>query len=157
MANGATIAGKIIKVVKRPNMKILRILDPASEVLENLTQDFHTMLRRREQTQNSSVHITCFVEELPVSKFGKKSMVCCRIFLSEGIAADFWQVVPSTSATLERYPFVTIHADHIGMTKFKEKNNDYKIVAGQLKRWMKELVVIETMFDEAAGYDTALV
>ena len=75
----------------------------------------------------------------------------------EGITADFWQVVPSKSATLEQYPYVTIHADHIGMTKFKVKNNDYKRIAVQLKRWMKELALPETMLGKAPGYDATLV
>ena len=43
------------------------------------------------------------------------------------------------------------------MTKFKEKNNDYKSVALQLKRWMKELAVTEMTLDEIVGYDTTLV
>ncbi|MCJ1231793.1 hypothetical protein MMC12_008472 [Toensbergia leucococca] len=130
LASWATIAGNMVKVVKPANTDILEVLKPSSEVLENLTQDFHTMLRYREQAQNPSIHITCFVEELPVSKAGKTFMV-----------------VPSKSATLERYPYVTIHADHIGMTKFKEKNNDYKSVELQLKRWMKELAVTEKTLD----------
>ena len=77
--------------------------------------------------------------------------------LSRGIAVERWQVVPSKSATLERYPYVTIHADHVGMTKFKEKNNDYKRVALQLKRLMKELAVTEMTLNEIVGYDTTLV
>ena len=69
----------MLKLVKTPNMNILEVLKPSSEVLENLTQDFHTMLRSREQAQNPSIQITCFVEELPVSKAGKEFMVCCEI------------------------------------------------------------------------------
>ncbi|KAL9041630.1 MAG: hypothetical protein Q9214_004041, partial [Letrouitia sp. 1 TL-2023] len=130
LASWATIAGNMAKVVKPANTDILEVLKPSSEVLENLTQDFHTMLRSREQAQNISIYITCFVEELPVSKAGKTFMV-----------------VPSKSAILEQYPYVTIHADHIGMTKFKEKNNDYKKIAHQLKRWMKELAATEQTSD----------
>lgn len=79
MASWATIAGNMVKVVKPANTDILEVLKPSSEVLENLTQDFHTMLRSREQAHNPSIHITCFVEELPVSKAGKTFMVCCIV------------------------------------------------------------------------------
>ena len=73
----------MVKVVKRANTDILEVLMPSSEVLEILTQDFHTMLRSREQAQKPSIHIACFVEELPVSKAGKTFMVCCEIFFLE--------------------------------------------------------------------------
>ena len=63
-------------------MDIVEVLKPSSEVLENLTQDFHTMLRSREQAQNP-IYITCFVEELPVSKAGKTFMVSYEIFFLE--------------------------------------------------------------------------
>ena len=65
----------MVNVVKTTNTDLLEVLKPSSEVLENLTQDFHTMLRSREQAQNPSMKITCFVEELPVSKAGKTFMV----------------------------------------------------------------------------------
>ena len=157
LASWATIAGNMIKLVTRADTNILEVLKPSSEVLENLTQDFHTMLRSREQAQNSSVHITCFVEELPVSKAGKTFMVYYKNLLSRGNVVDGWQVVPSKSAILERYPYKTIHADHIGMTKFKEKNNDYNTVALQLKRWMQGLAVTKTTLDGTVGYDATLV
>ncbi len=83
LASWATIAGNMVKVVKRANTDILEVLEPCSEVLENLTQDFHTMLRSREQAQSLSIDITCFVEELPVSKAGKTFMVCCEISFLE--------------------------------------------------------------------------
>lgn len=38
-------------MVKRTNTHIIRILQPDSEVLENVTQGFHTILRSREQAQ----------------------------------------------------------------------------------------------------------
>ena len=79
LASWATIVGNMVKVLKSANTDILEVLKPGSEVLENLTQDFHTMLRYREQAQNPSIDITCFVEELPVSKAGKTFMVCCEV------------------------------------------------------------------------------
>ena len=157
LASWAIIAANMVKVVKRANTDILKVLEPSSEVLEILTQDFHTMLRSREQAQNSSIEITCFVEELPVSKNGKTFMVCREIFCGWCILVDCCQVVPSKSATLERYAYKTMHADHINMTKFKDKNDDYKKLMLQLKRWMEKLAVTEVTPDETPEYGSPLV
>lgn len=81
LASWATIAGNMANLVKRTNTNVLEVLQPGSEVLENLTQDFHTMLRSREQAKGTSIHITCFAEELPVSRAGKTFMVCDRSLL----------------------------------------------------------------------------
>ena len=47
-----------------------------------------------------------------------------------------------------------MYADHISMTKFKDRNNDYKNVMLQLKRWMEELAVTERTLDKTLGYDS---
>ena len=69
-----------MNIVKTANTDILEVLKPSSEVLENLTQDFHTMLRSREQAQHPSIKLTCFVEELPVSKAGKNFIVYDEVY-----------------------------------------------------------------------------
>jgi hypothetical protein len=66
----------MVNLLKRTNVNILRTLEPDSEVLESITQDFHTMLRSRERDKDSIINITCYAEELAVSKFGKSLMVC---------------------------------------------------------------------------------
>ena len=152
LASWATIAGNMINVVKRANTDILKVLEPSSEVLENLTQEFHSMLRSREQAQYSSIEIMCFVEELFVSKAGKKFMVYYKVFC-EYLPVDRCQVVPPKSAILERYNYKTIHADHVNMTKFRDKNDDYKKLMLQLKRWINELAVTEMIPDETSQYD----
>lgn len=43
------------------------------------------------------------------------------------------------SATLERYTYKTIHSDHINMTKFREKDDDYKKVSIELRRWISDM------------------
>lgn len=48
------------------------------------------------------------------------------------------KVVPRNSATLEQYPQKTIHSDHIGMTKFKERDSGYSRIYQELKRWIEE-------------------
>ena len=66
----------MVNVFKRTTTSILKTLDPNSEVLEIITQDFHTMLRSREQNKEGIVSITCFAEEQPVTKLGKTFIVC---------------------------------------------------------------------------------
>ena len=75
MASLATVVANMIKVVKPVKTNILKVLKPNSEVLENLTRDFHTMLLSREEAEIPGIKIVCFVEELPVSKAGKTFMV----------------------------------------------------------------------------------
>lgn len=65
----------MVNLVKKTNTPVVGVLRPDSEVLENVTQDFHAMLRSRERTDGASIQITCFVEELPVTKAGKSFMV----------------------------------------------------------------------------------
>lgn len=76
MASWAVIAGNMINVVKRTNTHILGVLEPDSEVLEIISQDFHTMLRSRERDETTIIDITCYAEELAVSRLGKSFMVC---------------------------------------------------------------------------------
>lgn len=61
-------------------MNILEILKSNFENLENLTQNFHIMLRSREQVQISNICIICFVEKLLVLKVNKIFMMCCEVF-----------------------------------------------------------------------------
>lgn len=44
------------------------------------------------------------------------------------------------SASLERYPYKTIHSDHINMTKFRKRDDNYRKVSIELKRWISGMV-----------------
>ena len=70
LASLAVIAANMARIVKRPNTRILRTLAPSSEALENINQEFHTLLRSRELANLGGMDITCFAEELAMSKFG---------------------------------------------------------------------------------------
>ena len=78
LASWGTIVGNMVNLVKRTNTDIIGVLQSDSGVLENVIQAgqaFHTMLRSHERACEASVQITCFVEELPVTKAGKSFMV----------------------------------------------------------------------------------
>lgn len=140
----------MVNLIKRTNTDIIRMLQPDSEVLENVTQGFHTMLRSREQAHGANIQITCFVKELPVTKAGKSFML--RSIPHSDLRVDSKQVVPSKSAILERYPYAFIHADHIDVTKIEGRNHDNKNVDPQLKRWIKESL---PRFDRNIAYRIA--
>lgn len=103
--------------VFKPTMSdIVRVLERDSEVLATITSDFHEMLRVRAKDGKKEIHLVCFEEELPMHKFGISHTVVDR-----------------RSARIDGWPFFTIHADHVGMTKFENENdNGYKNVKAQL-------------------------
>jgi protein SERAC1 len=73
LASWAKIAGNLLDIAKRPNLNILDVLKPQSEVLRALTTGFHAMLKSRERY--AIIHIACFVEELAVTRLGKSFIV----------------------------------------------------------------------------------
>lgn len=75
MANFAAIAGNIVNLVKRTNTRLLETLEPTSEVLASITQEFHAMLRSRAQDVGARIDMTCYAEELAVSRFGRSFTV----------------------------------------------------------------------------------
>lgn len=71
----AKIAADMVKLFRPTNARIMETLTPNSEVLEIITQDFHSMMRSQETERDVSINITCYAEELAVSRFGKSFMV----------------------------------------------------------------------------------
>jgi hypothetical protein len=60
----------IIGVLKQTNPEILAVLGRESEVLARVQDEFHTMVRSRNQERLQSIEITCFFEELPLPGVG---------------------------------------------------------------------------------------
>lgn len=70
----ATIGRRMVGMVKRTNKDILDVLNPDSEVLHLVENDFHTNLRQR---KDNPIGITGFYEELAVIGIGEvKSHTC---------------------------------------------------------------------------------
>jgi len=74
-AEWATILSRLTNLLRRTNKNILSSLEPDSEVLANVQQEFHTMLDDRSQNQGSRVEIYCFYEEIAVLGIGE---VCLK-------------------------------------------------------------------------------
>jgi len=60
----------MIGVLKQTNSQILAVLERESEVLARVQDEFHTMVRSRNQERLQPIKITCFFEELPVPGVG---------------------------------------------------------------------------------------
>ncbi len=60
----------IIQVAKEVNRDIVNVLQPTSEVLAALQQEFHRLLKRRAKEMKRTPKLFCFYEEVPVMGFG---------------------------------------------------------------------------------------
>lgn len=73
-ADWLTPLTRLASVLRRTNKDIVKVLTPGSEMLANLTQDFHTMLEGRSRSHGKIMEIFCFYEELDVVGVGKVSI-----------------------------------------------------------------------------------
>ena len=71
IADWATPLTRLGNVLRRANKDIVKVLQPGSEMLANLQQEFHTMLEDYRRNHNKSIEIFCFFEDLPVTGIGK--------------------------------------------------------------------------------------
>ena len=65
-----TILIKLISIMKRTNNEIVGILNPGSEVLSNLQEEFHLMQESRRREGKTISDLFCFFEELDVPVLG---------------------------------------------------------------------------------------
>uniref|UniRef100_A0A8H7NIQ7 GPI inositol-deacylase n=1 Tax=Bionectria ochroleuca TaxID=29856 RepID=A0A8H7NIQ7_BIOOC len=90
--------------MKQVNTKLLEALKKDSEMLENIHDDFCSLIReKRQSSMESAPGIVCFFEELPMRALG--------------------YVVSKKSATIPGFACRGIHANHKGMTKFSSEND----------------------------------
>ena len=71
LAEWAVVGSKFLQYFRRVNQGTLEILQQKSEVMARIRQDFHTMLRGRDQSAERETAIVCFYEELPVRAVGE--------------------------------------------------------------------------------------
>ncbi|KAF5541965.1 hypothetical protein FPHYL_11698 [Fusarium phyllophilum] len=115
MADWARIPASALGIVRSANKSLLRILETDDKYLQSIQDRFWSMVREQ-QKYGRDPEITCFFEELPLSRVGK--------------------VVSRDSATLEGYNAISIHANHSDMVKFSSADdNGFKRLLGELVRW----------------------
>ncbi len=71
LADWAKIGTSMAKLVKRLNESIISVLQPDSEVLARIQQEFHTMIRARNDAGKRQIRIVCFFEDLPTPGIGE--------------------------------------------------------------------------------------
>lgn len=58
-------------LLKKTNSEIVEVLQPGSEMLANLQQEFHTMLEDWRKNRQRSISIFCFYEEVAMPGVGE--------------------------------------------------------------------------------------
>lgn len=108
---------QLSSLLRKTNKDIVAVLEPGSEMLANLQQEFHTMLEDRRKNEGKWMEIFCFYEEVAYAGIG--------------------DIVPRQSAILPEYPNASIHQNHSDMTKFSGATDaGYIRVRGQLWLWV---------------------
>lgn len=73
LADWAKVVTSVARLVKRLNESIITVLQPESEVLARIQQEFHTMLRARNDAGKQDLRITCFFEDRDTPGIGSVS------------------------------------------------------------------------------------
>jgi hypothetical protein len=62
---------RLSNVLRSTDKAIVHLLEPGSEILSNVQQEFHTMLEDRKRNRGMYMEIFCFYEEIAVVGVGK--------------------------------------------------------------------------------------
>lgn len=81
LADWAKVGTSMTKIVKRLNENIISVLQPDSEVLARIQQEFHTMLRARNDESKPKIKIVCFYEDLDTTGIGAVRSLSCSVKL----------------------------------------------------------------------------
>jgi hypothetical protein len=115
------------------NETLLKNLIEGSEKLSYLQREFLQLLRRRAKTEHE-IEIMCFFE-------GKKSKLA---------KMSMGYVVPEKSACIAGYPSISLHADHVTMSRFDDKDDEnYQRVVRVLQSWVEAL---QKPFQQPGGH-----
>ena len=73
LAAWASLGLKVARLVRQPNIDLVNVLRPGSEVLSRIQREFTNLLRIRQESRDP-IFVTCFYEELPVTTCGEVSI-----------------------------------------------------------------------------------
>ncbi len=103
LARWAKMFGNFTAIFKSTNTNLPSVLQPNSEVLARIQQEFHTMLRARRDAGKGEVNITCFYEELPVRGVGEVGLLHSIVSMCHsGCCGHLHQTVTSSFPNLPR-------------------------------------------------------
>lgn len=70
LASWALFGTRMVNILRRANKEIIAVLNPGSQMLREVENGFHNLLRLR-KNEKSEISITCFFEELSVTGVGE--------------------------------------------------------------------------------------
>jgi hypothetical protein len=70
LADWASVCLSVTNLVNSPSRRLVTVLQPESEVLARIQQEFHNMLRARNNSGKQQIRITCFYEDLVTPGLG---------------------------------------------------------------------------------------
>jgi hypothetical protein len=121
-----------VNIFRRSNRDLLKALDAQSEVSRAVEEDWYNVVTQK----NGFIRVHCFAEAIAKNLVGK--------------------IVHENSAVLKGFPYNTIHADHSGMTKFANANDEgYGLVTDVLKRWIGEFTVFQENSETSSKQELA--
>ena len=71
LANWGTPISKLSKLLRKSKSEIVGVLQPGSEMLAAVQQEFHTMLEDRSRNDSKYIKIFCFYEEVAYLVLGE--------------------------------------------------------------------------------------
>lgn len=115
-AQWGSILASALNYVKQDNSELIKRLNKEEPRLDLLQERFMKFLELRKD-QGRPVNITCFYEELPLPVIGT--------------------IVPASSAKIDPYNSIGIHANHMDLVRFgSDDSPGYVKVVGELRRWI---------------------
>ncbi|KAI4150589.1 MAG: hypothetical protein L6R39_002237 [Caloplaca ligustica] len=116
----AEIGARLVSLLQDTNKALLADLKQSGHQLATISEHFPGWLREREGAMATNVEIVCFTEELETGKLGK--------------------IVTDESAHIKGYKVLSLHADHQGICKCSDRDDDkYQSLLDVLQRWMEGL------------------
>lgn len=73
LADWASVCASLSRLAVSPNNSLVTVLQPESEVLARIQQEFHSMLRARSDAGKKQMRIVCFYEDLSTPGIGSVS------------------------------------------------------------------------------------
>lgn len=71
LANWESPISKLLNLLRKSNSEIVGVLQPGSEMLAAVQQEFHTMLNDRSKNNSKHIDIFCFYEEVAYPGLGE--------------------------------------------------------------------------------------
>ena len=71
LANWGTSILQLLNLLRKSNSEIVGVLQPGSEMLAAVQQEFHIMLDDRSRNDSKYINIFCFYEEVAYPRLGE--------------------------------------------------------------------------------------